>query len=121
MALGLGQSIPSALAVRRSRFTASSGAGGSVRRMPTLPSIMIEAAAKPVSSEIWAFQDSTGSISRYSRRQRPSTTSTSCAGIGSDTPPRSASFAIRSSPTVLSTEPAWTLPGRRSISRCTPS
>ena len=32
-----GQSIPSALAVRRSRFTASSGAGGSVRRMPPSP------------------------------------------------------------------------------------
>ena len=32
-----GQSIPSALAVRRSRLTASSGAGGSVRRMPDLP------------------------------------------------------------------------------------
>ena len=28
--------------------------------MPTFPSIMIEAAANPVSSEIWAFQDSTG-------------------------------------------------------------
>ena len=40
--------------------------------MPTSPSSMIEAAAKPVSREIWAFQFSTGSISRYSSSHRPS-------------------------------------------------
>ena len=54
--------------------------------MPTFPSIMIAAAAKPVIREICAFQFSTGSISRNSRRHRPSTTSTSWAGIGSEIP-----------------------------------
>ena len=79
--------------------------------MPTFPSIISVAAAKPVSSESWAFQFSTGSISRYSSRQRSSSTSISWAGIGSETPPRSASFAIRSSPTVSSR--ASVEPGRR--------
>ena len=85
-----------------------------MRRMPTSASIIIEAAANPVSKESWAFHDSTGSISRYSRRQRSSAMSISCAGIGSDTPPRSASLAIRSSPIVRSSasvEPAgaWSI------------
>ncbi len=91
-----------------------------MRRMPVPPSIMIEAAANPVSSEIWAFQDSAGSISRYSRVHRSSWTSISCAGIGSDTPPRSASLAMRSSPTCLSSasvDPA----GELSITPCTSS
>lgn len=89
-----------------------------MRRTPTFPAVMIEAAANPVISEIWAFHDSTGSISRYSSRVRSSSTSISWAGIGSETPPRSASLATRSSPTVLSSasvEPA----GARLISRCT--
>ena len=88
--------------------------------MPTLPSIIIDAAANPVSSEICAFHDSTGSISRNSSRQWSPARSTSCAGIGSDTPPRSASWATRSSPTVRSSasvEPS----GAWLISRCTPT
>lgn len=88
-----GRSMPSARAVRRSLVTAYSRAGGSVRRIPTLHVTMTDAAAKPVSRESWAFQDSTGSMSRYSRSQRSSWTSISCASIRKDTPPRSASWA----------------------------
>ena len=66
----LGQSIPSARAVRRNARTSCSGAGGSVRSTPTFPSIISFAAAKPVSSDSWAFQFSTGSIARYSSRSR---------------------------------------------------
>ena len=116
----LGQSIPSALAVRRNARTSCSGAGGSVRSTPTFPSIISFAAANPVSSDSWAFQFSTGSIARYSRRSRSPSRSISCAGIGSETPPRSASFAIRSLPTTssrASVEPAGAWPS----SRCTPT
>ena len=63
---------------------------------------MRDAAAKPVSSEIWAFHCSTGSIERkWSSRESPSV-STSCSGSGSDTPPRAASRSSRSVPTSLS-------------------
>ena len=74
----------------------------------------------PVSSEICAFQVSTGSISRYSSRHWSSSTSTSCDGMGSDTPPRAASWASRSSPTVFSrasVDPS----GARSTWGCTPA
>ena len=57
----------------------------------------------PVSSEICAFQFSTGVSRRNSSSQWPSPSSTSsCSGSGSDTPPRAASRASRSSPTSLS-------------------
>ena len=74
---------------------------------------MIEAAANPVSSEIWAFHDSTGSIERNARCHRPSTTSTCCSGIGSETPPRSASRASRSSPIVCSNDSVEPFAARR--------
>ena len=56
----------------------------------------------PVSSEIWAFHCSVRSCARNSRLQRSPSIETSCSGSGSDTPPRAASRASRSSPTSLS-------------------
>ena len=56
----------------------------------------------PVSSEIWAFHCSVGSWARNSRLQWSPSIDTSCSGSGSDTPPRAASRASRSSPTSLS-------------------
>ena len=70
------------------------------------------------SPEAWPVHDSTGSIDRNSRCHRPSTTSTCWSGMGSETPPRSASRASRSSPIVRSndsvesfaalSDPSWT-------------
>ena len=57
----------------------------------------------PVRREIWAFHVSTGVSRRNSSSQCPSPVSTSsCSGSGSETPPRAASRASRSSPTSLS-------------------
>ena len=56
----------------------------------------------PVSREIWAFQFSTGVSRRNSSSQWPSFSTSSCSGSGSDTPPRAASRASRSSPTSCS-------------------
>ena len=109
-----GQSIPSARAVRRNRRTAYSGAGGSVRRMPTLPLTMIDAAAKPVSSESCAFHDSTGSISRNSSRAPSSATSTSWAGIGSDTP---AALGLLGDPQLTDRPQQGQRGSRRSLAR----
>ncbi len=60
--------MPSALAVFSSLRRRSSCDSGSVRRMPISPYIIRCAAAIPVSSEICAFQPSTGSGARNSRR-----------------------------------------------------
>ena len=83
-----GQSMPSACAVRCSRWTSRGSGGGRVRRKPTRAYIISEAAAKPVSSDIWAFHCSTGSRLRYSSDHSGPAVSTSCSGRGSDTPPR---------------------------------
>ena len=55
-----GQSMPSPRATARSAVTASGSAAGRVRSTPIPASSMIRAAVMPVSSEISAFQSSTG-------------------------------------------------------------
>ena len=56
----------------------------------------------PVISEICSFQDSTGTVVRYSNRNVPPFSTISCSGMGRLTPPRSTSTAIRSLPTSAS-------------------
>ncbi len=60
---------------------------------------MSDAAAMPVSREIWAFHSSTGSIVRKPSDQVSPSMSTTCSGSGSEIPPRAASRFIRSWPT----------------------
>ena len=63
---------------------------------------MSEAAPNPHSSEIWAFQVSTGSRERNSSRHCVPSMSMSCSGSGSEMPPRAASLASRFSPSSRS-------------------
>ena len=60
------------------------------------------AAACPASSEICAFQPSTGSSARNESVQPSGPRSTSCSGIARLIPPRRASRSWRSSPTSRS-------------------
>ncbi len=72
----------------RSRATSSGRAGGSVRSTPTPPSSISAAAHRPVSSEICAFQASTGrSPRRASVQPPPSARTTSCSGVPSSMAP----------------------------------
>ena len=89
-----------------------------VRSTPTSPYSMMCAAAIPVSSEICAFQPSTGSGARNSSRQpgspsRAGSSTISCSGICRLAPPRSASRCSRHGPTSASR--AERLPWRAAV------
>jgi hypothetical protein len=95
-----GQSIPSRFAVRRNPATASASGVGNVRSTPNPARSIMSAATVPVSSEISAFQSSTGSRVRTCTVQPPSPSgTTSCSGSSSSIAPRATAAARRNRPT----------------------